>query len=376
MTNTIARIFNDHFSDWTKEHGPLPYHYYKAVNAITSCRTEKLGYHEMLCDKCGTVTQEYNSCRNRHCPTCQASKAVAWAKKQIESALPVGYFHVVFTLPSELRTLVLQNEKQLYGLLFRCVKETLTTLAGDKKLLGAKIGFLTILHTWTRQMINHPHVHCIVPAGGIREDKERWKYASPTYLFPVPVMRELFKEKFLALLKEMIAENKIWCDQPETQSMIQSLYSKKWVVNVKKPFANPAALIGYLSLYTHRVAISPKRITSYDGTMVTFWYIDSNTGEKKYVTITAHEFIRRFLLHILPPRFVKIRYYGFLCQRNKKTILKEVQMLLEERILNGGGGLFMLIYVQLDMFKPKSRKCQECKSGVMKLLKVITEGKT
>ena len=187
----------------------------------------------------------------------------------------------------------------------------------------------------------------------------------------------MFKKKFLALLKELIAENKIHCEQSEILPIIQALYSKKWVVYVKKPFASPSALIGYLSLYTHRVAISPKRVSFYDGTMVTFWYIDSGTGEKKYVTITAHEFIRRFLLHILPPRFVKIRYYGFLCQKNRTTILKEVQILLENRILNGGGGgLFMLIYVQLDMFKPKFRKCQECKSGVMKLLKVITEGKT
>ncbi len=376
MTNTISQIFNDHFSEWVAGHGPLPYHYYKAVNAITSCRTEKLGYHEMSCEKCGTVKQEYNSCRNRHCPTCQAGKAVAWAKKQIESALPVGYFHVVFTLPSQLRTLVLQNKKQLYGLLLRCVKETLITLADDKKNFGAKIGFLTILHTWTRQMINHPHVHCIVPAGGIREDKERWKYASTEFLFPVPVMRELFKKKFLALLKELIAEKKIHCEQSEILPVIRSLYKKKWVVYVKKPFATPNALIGYLSLYTHRVAISSKRVSSYDGKMVTFWYIDSGTGEKKYVTITAHEFIRRFLLHILPPRFVKIRYYGFLCQRNKTTILKKIQMLLEERIFNGGEGLFMLIYMQLDMFKSKHRKCPKCKAGVLKLLKTSTKGKT
>lgn len=376
MTNTIATIFNDHFPDWEKEYGPLPYHYYKAVNAITSCRTEKLGYHEMHCDKCDTVTQEYNSCRNRHCPTCQAGKALEWAKKQTEAALPVGYFHVVFTLPAQLRTLVLQNKKQMYGLLFYCAKKTLTTLGEDKKFLGAKIGFLIILHTWTRQMMNHPHVHCIVPAGGVREDKKRWKYNSKDYLFPVPVMRDLFKKTFLALLKEKIAENKIGSNQSDMQAVIKSLYDKKWVVNVKKPFATPKALIGYLSLYTHRVAISQKRIISYDGKMVTFWYVDSNTGEKKYVTISAHEFIRRFLLHILPPRFVKIRYYGFLCQRNKTSILKEVQLLLEERILNENKELYMLIFMELEMFKPKPHKCPKCDSGILKFLKSTVEGKT
>jgi len=303
---------------------------HKAMSAIQKCRTSQLGGHKEVCDSCGHTRISYNSCRNRHCPKCQALSKERWIDNQKSNLLNVGYFHVVFTIPDSLNSMTYQNQKAIYTLLFKTVAETLTELASDKKYLGAKIGFTSVLHTWGQNLIHHPHVHCIVPGGGL-SSIGKWVNSRKKFFIPVKVLSRKFRGKFLYHLKQHYYQNRLEFHGSQTdlanhkdfEELLSSLYNKEWVVYCKPPFKNAACVVEYLGRYTHRVAISNKRIVSLEKDTVAFkWRDYKDDSKQKLMTLSADEFIRRFLIHILPDRFMKIRHYGLLGNRNKTTKLK------------------------------------------------------
>lgn len=284
-----------------------------------NCRTERLGGHLDVCPECGFARPSYNSCRNRHCPKCQTLAKEKWIDNQKYDLLNVGYFHVVFTVPDILNEVILLNQEKLYKLLFRTVAETMQELSSDKKYLGATIGFTSVLHTWGQNLCFHPHIHCIVPSGGLTKDL-KWRSSRQKFFLPVKVMSRKFRGKFLALLKEL---------NPDiTPDLLDNAYRKEWVIYCKPPFKTAACVVEYLGRYTHRVAISNNRILKFENGMVSFKWRDYKDSCKcKVMTLTAEEFIRRFLLHILPARFMKIRHYGILGNRNKMKKLNICKLL-------------------------------------------------
>lgn len=287
---------------------------YKAMNAIQNCRTSHLGGHMDKCPSCGYEKPSYNSCRNRHCPKCQTFSKERWIDAQKADLLDIGYFHVVFTLPQELNPLIYRNQKDCYNLLFRCVAQTLQELAGDKKYLGASIGHTAVLHTWGQNLCFHPHIHCVVPAGGLTA-LGKWQSARKKFFLPVRVLSRKFRGKFLALLKLKMPD--------VDQSLLNLCYQKEWVVYCKPPFRDAACVMEYLGRYTHRVAISNNRILKLENSAVSFKWRDYRDSSRwKEMTLSADEFIRRFLMHVLPPGFTKIRHYGFLSSRGKQKKLK------------------------------------------------------
>ena len=300
-----------------------PPHIWKVAHAIQNCRTSALGGHTDTCDECGYSKNSYNSCRDRHCPKCQALTKERWVLDREAELLPVPYFHVVFTLPEELNGLVFHNRNLMFNLLLSASAETLRKLAMDKKYLGAEIGFTSILHTWGSNLSFHPHVHTIVPGGGITVDGQ-WTNSRKKLFIPVKVMAKLFRGKFMDALRKMrrniqgLEDDGVWC------SLTNTLYAKDWYVYCKRPFKTCRSVLQYLGRYTHRVAISNHRIISINDGVVSFKWRDYKNGSKeKVMTLAADEFIRRFLLHILPPGFTKIRHYGFLASavKGKKLAL-------------------------------------------------------
>ena len=325
---TIADILCEHFDAFKAACGPQPRHHLSVVSAITACRTPALGGYEQRCDSCGHTLPQYFSCRNRHCPRCQASARAQWVESRLRELLPVGYFHVVFTIPQELHPFALRNKKIFYDLLFRAVKETLLELAADKKRLGADIGFVCVLHTWGQTLVEHPHVHCIVPGGGFDAEHNAWKPAQNGFLFPIAVMRKLFRGKLMAFFTDALKSGDMvllgtlaqYLDAAALKTLIDELYRKEWVVYAKAPFASAEALVEYLGAYTHRVAISNRRIVSVENGHVVFSYRDyADNNRQKQMRLTVVEFIRRFMLHIVPAGFRRIRYYGFLAARARMT---------------------------------------------------------
>lgn len=314
---------------------------HKAMSAIQKCRTSQLGGHKEVCDSCGHASISYNSCRNRHCPKCQALAKERWIENQKSNLLNVGYFHVVFTIPDKLNLMAYQNQKVVYTLLFRAVAETLAELASDKKYLGAKVGFTSVLHTWGQNLMHHPHIHCIVPGGGLTSIG-KWVNSKKKFFIPVKVLSRKFRGKFLYYLKQLYGQNKLefhgsqtyLSDDKEFDKLLSSLYSKEWIVYCKPPFKNAACVVEYLGRYTHRVAISNKRIVSIEKDSVSFkWRDYKDENNQKVMTLSANEFIRRFLIHILPSGFMKIRHYGFIGNRNKTTKLKICKQLTHTPIL-------------------------------------------
>jgi hypothetical protein len=286
---------------------------YKAMNAIRNCRTSRLGGHMDKCPNCGYERPSYNSCRNRNCPKCQTFAKERWIDAQKADLLNVGYFHVVFTVPQELNMLIYHNQRNFYNLLFRCAAESLQELAFDKKYLGATIGLTAVLHTWGQNLCFHPHVHCIVPAGGLTV-LGKWKSSRKKFFLPIRVLSRKFRGKFLALLKLQIPDL--------DQNLLNLCYRKEWVVYCKPPFKDAACVVEYLGRYTHRVAISNNRILKVENGAVTFKWKDYRDGSRwKVMTLTADEFIRRFLMHVLPVGFMKIRHYGLLSSRGKQKKL-------------------------------------------------------
>ncbi len=294
-----------------------------AVRAIRACRTATLGGHQLVCAACGYSRPVYNSCRNRHCPKCQALAQRRWVDARMNKILGVHYFHVVFTLPQELRQLIHRNRRVGFDLLFAAVSKTLLALGADPRLLGAQLGLTAVLHTWTRDLSFHPHLHTIVPAGGIARDKTWRRIKTTRFLFPVKVMSRLFRGKFLAGLKRAYRAGHIRSDGPLEalsdphvfQRLIDSLYHKDFVVYAKRPFAGPARVFAYLGHYTHRVGISNHRLLEISHTHVRF-----KTRHDKTTSLRGEEFVRRFLLHILPKGFVKIRHYGAMASVNATTL--------------------------------------------------------
>jgi len=310
----------------------------QAMRAIEDCRTAVLGGHLYRCEECGFEKNIYNSCRNRHCPKCQNLEKERWLEKRRNELLPVPYFHVVFTLPAELNVLALGNPEVIYDLLFQSASQTLLEIAADPKHLGARLGALAILHTWSQTLVLHPHLHCIVPGGGPSPDGERWMAASERFLLPVRVLAPVFRGKFLAGLKQIYQENRLSLtggadnlrDPFEFLNLLDRLYKKSWWVYNKSPFGGPEQVLKYLARYTHRVALSNHRLVALADGKVSFTYKDySQDGRRREMTLPAEEFIRRFLLHILPHRFVRIRYYGLFANRNRDRQLERCRALLD-----------------------------------------------
>lgn len=337
-TIELADVFRTGFDGFNEAHGPLPGHHYKVVNAILACHTSALGGHVYRCESCGHEKITYNSCRNRHCPSCQALARAEWVDNRMKELLPVPYFHVVFTIPSALNPFALRNKEAFYAILFQAASETLHTLANDPKYLGASIGFIAILHTWGQNLLDHPHLHCVVPAGGLSASCARWKKVPyGKFLFPVKVMSSLFKGKLLDLFKAAVGRKEILFhgalaafQMPfKFRELLDSLYKTGWVVYAKPPFAGPKAVLKYLGRYTHRIAIANSRLVRLTDTHVSFkWKDYADANEQKIMTLTHAEFIRRFLMHVVPSGFVRIRYYGFLSQAVKKEKLSQCMKLL------------------------------------------------
>jgi hypothetical protein len=329
----LADIFRAYGESYRHDH-PLPVSHLKVIEAVERCRTAALGGHIERCDCCGFERPAYNSCRSRHCPKCQSLAKLKWLDKQKSELLPVGYFHLVFTLPHELNGLILTNKKILLSHLFKAVGETLVDFGHTR--LGGQIGFITVLHTWDQTLLDHFHLHCLVPAGALSHDQMRWSPARKNFLFPVKALSIVFCGKFLDLLKGAFAQNKLLfvgqtaslANPAAFQLLINALRKKPWVVYAKKPFGSPVHVLDYLGRYTHRVALSNDRILSAHNGDVTFRYRDrKDQNRKKTMTLDAHEFIRRFLLHVIPKGFVRVRHFGFLANRSKSHLAKCRQLL-------------------------------------------------
>lgn len=317
----MADIFRAHGQAYRATH-PLTPEQREVMACIEACRTAVLGGHVDVCPDCGHKTEpSYNSCRNRHCPKCQALDQACWLESRVDRILPVPYFHVVFTLPAELKPLALRNRRLIYDLLFSTASRTLKQLGTDPQRLGALLGITAVLHTWTRDLRFHPHLHCIVTGGGLSLDDERWVPSSNKFLFPVGVIGKLYRAKFVAAFKRLYRRGQLDLGPDESRSdylpeLCNSLFKNNWVVYCKRPFAGPDKLFAYLGRYTQRVAISNHRLLSVTDQAVTFI-----TRDRKTATLHPQEFIRRFLLHVLPKDFYKIRHYGLLASGNVNTKL-------------------------------------------------------
>jgi hypothetical protein len=303
----------------------------KVLLAIARCRTAALGGHIDECTRCGHRTAiSYNSCRNRHCPKCQTGARERWIQARRRELLPSPYVHVVFTLPPQLASLALQNKKAIYGLLLRASAETLLAVARNPRYLGAEIGFFSVLHTWNQKLQLHPHVHCVIPAGGLSLDRTRWIRSRPRFFLPIPVLRRVFRGKFVAGLKSEFQRGQLHLSgslavlaQPKIfASWLRPLFRKDWIIYSKPPFGGPEYVLHYLGRYTHRVAISNHRLLAFENGAVTFrWRDSAHNNEQKPMTLSLDEFLRRFLLHLLPKGFVRIRHFGFLASRRRAQLL-------------------------------------------------------
>jgi hypothetical protein len=334
----VADIFRRYGEAWRKDDaGHLSLSQLRAMSAIEACRTAILGGHVERCEDCAHTRIAYNSCRNRHCPKCQWSAAARWLEEREAELLPVPYFHVVFTLPAEIGVLAYHNKPKLYGLLMSAAAETLRIIAADPKHLGAAIGATMVLHTWGQKLDHHPHVHCIVPAGGISPDGERWVRCRPGFFLPVRVLSRLFRRLFLRHLEALHAAGELQFfgdlaplqDKHAVATYLAPHRASKWVVYAKRPFAGPTQVLAYLARYTHRVAISNSRLISLADGKVSFrWKDYRQAGKTKVMTLDAVEFMRRFLMHTLPDGFHRIRHVGFLANGHRANKLALCRKLL------------------------------------------------
>ena len=359
----IADIFTFYGDQFRKTHA-MNDEQRKVMRAIEVCRTAQLGGHTETCNNCGVTKNSYNSCRNRHCPKCQTMAKEDWLAARMRELLPCGYFHLVFTLPHVLNPLILANRKTLLSLFFSTVSETLKTFAADPQWhLEGMPGILTILHTWSQTLIDHFHIHCLIPAGVLSFDRRHWHAANEKFLFRQDSLAKEFKKRYLAAIETDLTT---LTSTEDTIFHLRQAKAKKWVVYAKKPFAGPKQIVEYLGRYTHRIAISNHRILSIDNGEIIFTYKDrQNDNKTEKMTLSSDEFIRRFLLHVLPHRFMKIRYYGFLANKNRRKsillirrligiaveIVPVIKETLQEKILRITGKDIYL--------------CPECKQGRM-----------
>lgn len=321
----VADIFRAYGERYRQQHRMTP-EQLQVFRDILACRTKVLGGHLDVCPDCGWERPAYNSCRNRHCPKCQAMKQAAWIEGRMARILPCSYFHVVFTLPAELRLVARRHPRLVYSLLFEAASQTLLDLGDDPKRLGAQLGFTAVLHTWTRRLEYHPHLHCVVTGGGLSRDGAHWiPIRRSKYLFPVRVLGDLFRGKFLAGLRRLHDQGQLDLTAiiPDVHDRLDRLYATPWVVYAKRPFGGPEQVYRYLGRYTHRIAISNQRLVSDDERGVTF-----RTKSGQTITVAGDEFIRRFLLHVLPRRFVRLRHFGLLAPANVATRLEQARQLL------------------------------------------------
>ena len=378
----VADIFRTYEKEFLAQWGHvLGAHQRKAFAAIRDCRTAALGGHveyEEQCDTCGHRLISYNSCRNRHCPKSQAMARARWLARREAELLPVPYFHVVFTLPQKIGTLALQNAREIYRILFRAAAETLLTIAADPRRLGAAIGFLAVLHTWGQNLHLHPHLHCVVPGGGISPDGARWVGCrKKSFFLPVKVLSSRFRNLFLIYLRKAFQAGRLkfhgemaaLASPAAFEALCRQARRIQWVVFVKPPFGGPEQVLKYLARYTHRVAISNRRLLSMEDGRVTFQYKDYADGNRiKVMTLEATEFIRRFLLHILPNGFVRIRQFGFLANRARRKRLALCRALLgaaaapkKVAVVNHGG----------NVEEPDRKRCPACKIGHLVLVRLV-----
>ncbi|MGH8442402.1 MAG: IS91 family transposase [Nevskiaceae bacterium] len=339
-TLEVADIFRDHGPAWRRANaGHVSLGQLKVMSAIESCRTAALGGHVARCEDCSHTAIAYNSCRNRHCPKCQGAAAKEWLAERQAELLPVSYFHVVFTLPAAVADIAYHNKAVIYDMLFKASAETMITIAADPKHLGARIGMTSVLHSWGSAMTHHPHVHMIVPGGGIAPDGERWISCRPNFFLPVRVLSSLFRRLFLAMLAAAHAAGRLQffgnhahlADAQAFAAFLAPLKKTKWFVYAKRPFAGPKAVLAYLSRYTHRVAISNRRLISVDDRGVTFKVKDyriEGPGRYKTMTLDVAEFIRRFLIHVLPKRLHRIRHYGLFANGGRADNIARIRQLL------------------------------------------------
>jgi predicted Zn-ribbon and HTH transcriptional regulator len=336
-TLEVADVILEHGAEYLRTHR-LPLRHLRALREIALCRTAVLGGHVDRCDECGYERISYNSCRNRHCPKCGSLAKEKWLRARKQELLAVPYFHIVFTLPDDLNALALINQREIYTLLFQAAGETVLQLGRDRKHLGAEVGMIEVLHTWGQNLMDHPHVHCIVTGGGLSEDGTRWIGSRESFFIPVRVLSRVFRGKFLEQLKKAYHGGQLKCigrakeleNRENFQSLLNDLYNKEWIVYAKRPFGGPEQVLNYLGRYTHRVAIANHRLVGMADGKVSFRWRDYRDHDReKIMTLEASEFLRRFLLHILPDGMCKIRYYGFLSNRKRKERLDKCRRLLD-----------------------------------------------
>jgi hypothetical protein len=349
------------------------------LSALGRCRTAALGGHLYRCDHCGAEHPAYNSCRSRHCPSCLGHKSAEWLEARAADLLPVPYFHVVFTVPKQISALALGNKKLLYSILFRAASQTLLQIAADPKHLGASIGFLAILHTWTQTLLHHPHLHCVVPGGGLSADGKRWVACRDGFFLPVKVLSSLFRGKFVALLDDaaqhgllrFAGSTKALATPSVWSAFLATMRSKPWVVYAKPPFGSPELVLKYLARYTHRVAISNRRIVSVTDTHVSFRYRDRKREATRTMVLTGTEFLRRFLLHVLPKGFVRIRHFGLMANRIRNARLAQCRALLGVHAPATPPTPIPTDDDSLDPAEPNLRRCPCCRVGHLQPVRAL-----
>jgi hypothetical protein len=366
----VADVFRRHGQEFLDRWGNiLSRQQLKAFRDIVACRTAALGTHVRQCDRCAHQLTEYRSCRNRHCPKCHSRERDRWLQARASEILPVPYAHVIFTLPHQAAPLALQNPKVVYGILFRAVSEALCEMAADPKRLGVRIGFMAILHTWNQRLDHHPHIHCVVPAGGLSHNGQRWRAPKNIRFFlPVKPLGRLFRNKFLCYLQEAFAAGQLafygqlreLAHPARFHALVSALAHIDWVAYAKRPFGGPDQVLRYLARYTHRVAIANGRLLALEDGCVRFRWRDSRDDNRmKEMSLEGVEFIRRFLMHVLPSGFVKIRYYGFLSNRSRKRMVEHCRQLLPR--------------ADQPTLQPmvKEYLCPVCKIGHMRLVSAV-----
>jgi hypothetical protein len=379
----VADIFRRYGQVYRDKHGAsLSCQQRRVMHSIEVCRTAALGGHLERCDQCGHERNAFNSCRDRHCPKCQSLARAQWIQDRQSELLEVPYFHVVFTVPEEIAAIAYQNKRVVYDILFRTTAETLSTIAADPKHLGAEIGFFAVLHSWGQNVQFHPHLHCVVPGGGISPDGQRWISSGPNFFVPVRVLSKLFRRLFLESLQRAFDSGELrfsGCLHPLgnpagfTQHCAH-LKKRKWVVYAKRPFAGPPQVLDYVGRYTHRVAISNHRLLAIQNDQVSFQWKDYRTGGAvKTMTLSAEEFIRRFLLHVLPNGFRRIRYYGFLGNRDRKQKLNHCRRLLAMPLPDPLTVIVVQDYRERyeNLTGSCLRQCPQCQSGHMVLVAML-----
>jgi hypothetical protein len=361
----IVRAVGNRF--WEKRKSHFAWVHRKVLDAIVRCRTAALGGHRDQCVSCGHQAISFNSCRNRHCPKCQGNARAKWLEARSAELLPVPYFHIVFTLPHELSALVLQNKRLLYDLLFSASAATMLELARDPKHLGADIGFLGVLHTWGQNLQVHPHVHYIVPAGGLALDGSKWIDSPRRFFLPVKALSRVFRGKLVAGLKQHFAQSELQFHGSQQYlaapgcfpSFLRQLFRQDWVVYAKPPFGGAEHVLNYLARYTHRVAISNHRLVAFENGRVSFrWRDYAHGGKKKVMTVSAEEFLRRFLLHVLPRGLVRIRHFGIFANRRRSAAIQRCRALLD-------------IAPSVDPAEIPGLRCPAC-SGIMLVVELLT----